>query len=155
MKGSRHILIGAVLVCSSLRVFAGPTASSLDLDRYRGKVVYLDFWASWCGPCRQSFPWLSDIQSRFGPNKVVIIGINVDHDREKAERFLKETASNFTILYDPQGQVATRYHVKAMPSSFLIDATGRVRYEHQGFSTKEIAEYEEQIATLLAEEPSK
>ncbi len=137
-------------------LFVGPFAKSsgLDLYAYRGKLVYLDFWASWCAPCRQSFPWLSEIQSRYGAQNIVIVAVNLDHDRAKAERFLSEIPARFPIFYDPSGTLATEYKVKAMPSSFLIDRDGRIRYEHHGFSPKEIDQYERQIVSLLEEKPA-
>jgi cytochrome c biogenesis protein CcmG/thiol:disulfide interchange protein DsbE len=125
--------------------------ADLDLGQYRGKVVYLDFWASWCGPCRQSFPWLADIERHYGSDKLVVVGVNVDHDPHLAEHFLNETPANFPIIYDPAGALATAYHVTAMPSSILIDRTGHIRYRHNGFTVKEEDEYERQISELLGE----
>ena len=134
-------------------LFAAPftQAAKLDLTAYRGKVVYVDFWASWCGPCRQSFPWLDGLEREYEAQNFVVIGINVDKDREKAERFLTDTPAEFPIIYDPKGEIATAYKVAGMPSGILIDRTGRVRFQHAGFSEKQKGLYEEQLQTLLAE----
>jgi cytochrome c biogenesis protein CcmG, thiol:disulfide interchange protein DsbE len=126
-------------------------ASDLDLSGYRGKVVYVDFWASWCAPCKQSFPWLDGLVREYRSQNFVVIGVNVDKDREKAERFLTDTPADFPILYDPMGELATAYKVAGMPSGILIDRTGHVRFQHAGFSEKQKGLYEEQLQTLLAE----
>jgi thiol-disulfide isomerase/thioredoxin len=126
-------------------------AADLDLTAYRGKVVYVDFWASWCAPCKQSFPWLANLVREYASQDFVVIGVNVDKDHGRAERFLNETPANFTIVYDPQGELATAYKVAGMPSGVLIDRTGHVRFQHAGFSEKQKGHYEEQLQTLLAE----
>jgi cytochrome c biogenesis protein CcmG/thiol:disulfide interchange protein DsbE len=126
-------------------------ASNLDLTAYRGKVVYVDFWASWCAPCKQSFPWLDSLVRTYGASNLVVIGVNVDKNRDQAERFLNETPADFPIVYDPKGQLATVYKVAGMPSGVLIDRTGHVRFQHSGFSEKQKVLYEAQLQTLLAE----
>lgn len=126
-------------------------ASQLDLGAYRGKVVYVDFWASWCGPCRQSFPWLDNLVHEYASQNFVVIGVNVDKDRDRAERFLNETPAEFPIVYDPKGELATIYKVAGMPSGILIDRAGHVRFQHSGFSDKQKGLYEEQLQKLLAE----
>lgn len=138
-------LLLMVLLCPLLR------ASELDLTAYRGKVVYVDFWASWCGPCKQSFPWLDNLVREYRSQNFVVIGVNVDKDRDRAERFLNETPADFPIVYDPQGELATAYKVAGMPSGILIDRAGHVRFQHAGFSEKQKGFYEEQLQTLLAE----
>jgi cytochrome c biogenesis protein CcmG, thiol:disulfide interchange protein DsbE len=126
-------------------------ASDLDLTAYRGKVVYVDFWASWCAPCKQSFPWLDILTRAYAPQNFVVIGVNVDKDRDRAARFLSETPADFRIVYDPKGELATAFKVAGMPTGVLIDRTGHVRYQHAGFSEKQKGLYEEQLHTLLAE----
>ncbi len=126
-------------------------AAGLDLGPYRGKVVYLDFWASWCGPCRESFPWLSALAREFGSGDLVVIGVNVDKDRQRAQRFLEDTPAGFPIVYDPDGQLAAAYKITGMPSAVLIDRQGRVRFQHVGFSTKKEEPYENDLRTLLDE----
>ncbi|MDP9084928.1 MAG: TlpA family protein disulfide reductase [Pseudomonadota bacterium] len=126
-------------------------AAALDLSAYRGKVVYVDFWASWCGPCKQSFPWLDNLVREYSSQNFVVIGVNVDKDRAQAERFLHETPAEFSIVYDPKGELAAAYKVTGMPSGVLIDRAGRVRFQHAGFSGTQKGLYEEQLQTLLAE----
>jgi len=149
---ARHISLVTGFFIAVL-VSAGARASDLDLDAYRGKVVYIDFWASWCAPCRESFPWLDQLERQFGSQNLVVIGVNVDHDRDSAERFLNQNFASFPIVYDPLGKIAAAYKVKGMPSAVLIDRTGQVRFEHIGFSSKKTSEYEEQLQTLLNEPP--
>jgi thiol-disulfide isomerase/thioredoxin len=126
-------------------------AAELDLATYRGKVLYLDFWASWCGPCREAFPWLGEMAKHYGPERLAVIGVNVDKDRARAEHFLDATPANFPILYDPAGALATRFEVTGMPAAVLIDRQGRVRFQHVGFSAKKKDDYEDQIRTLVDE----
>ncbi|MFN8178992.1 MAG: TlpA disulfide reductase family protein [bacterium] len=126
-------------------------APLLDLDSLHGKVVYLDFWASWCGPCAKSFPWLSQIQSRFGEQGLVVIGVNVDRERKLADGFLEKHSPGFRIVYDPEGKLARQYDLKGMPSSFLIDRDGKRRSAHVGFREDDIPALEDQIRGLLKE----
>ena len=129
------------------------SAADLDLSAYKGKVVYLDFWASWCTPCRQSFPWMSQIQAMHGADGLVVIAVNVDHDKELAETFLKRYAPQFKIVYDSKGEIATKYKLNDMPTSYLIGRDGRVRYTHAGFFPNQEGNYDVQIRELLNEQP--
>jgi thiol-disulfide isomerase/thioredoxin len=104
------------------------------LDAYRGKVVYLDFWASWCGPCKQSFPWMNAMQAKFADKGLVIVAVNVDNAHDDALKFLQQVPARFKIAYDPKGQVAQQYAIKGMPSSFLIGRDGKVLSLHTGFN---------------------
>ena len=134
--------------------FAGlprASAAELDLASQLGKVVYLDFWASWCAPCREAFPWLGEMIRHFGPSNLVVIGVNLDKERDRAERFLNETPASFPIVYDPRGELATRFQITGMPGAVLIDRQGRVRNQHSGFSAKKKDGYEEDLRTLVAE----
>lgn len=124
-------------------------ADGLDLSAYKGKVVYLDFWASWCTPCRLSFPWMNEIQSVYGRDGLVVIGVNVDHDRDLAQQFLDATAPQFKIFYDPKGTIASRFNVKDMPTSVLIGRDGRIRYVHGGFYPNREDSYVADINALL------
>lgn len=118
---------------------------------YRGKVVYLDFWASWCGPCRKSFPWMNNLVDQFGPQGLVVLGINLDAEPQAAERFLQHHPARFSLRFDPSGQSAQRFAVQAMPSSYLIDRRGVVRKVHAGFRDSSRAELEDALRTLLLE----
>lgn len=112
---------------------AGADGRPLQLSAYRGKLVYLDFWASWCAPCRRSFPWMNAMQERYGAGGLVVLGVNVDQRRPDAERFLAQVPARFAIAYDPQGATPALYAIKGMPSSVLIDPLGRVVFTHAGF----------------------
>jgi cytochrome c biogenesis protein CcmG, thiol:disulfide interchange protein DsbE len=121
------------------------------LQDLKGQVVYVDFWASWCGPCRKSFPWLNQMQQKYGAKGLKVIAINVDSDRELAVAFLKENKSNFTIGYDAAGELASAFEVQGMPSSFIIDRNGVIRHAHVGFREKETDLLETQIQDLVTE----
>jgi cytochrome c biogenesis protein CcmG/thiol:disulfide interchange protein DsbE len=108
-------------------------ADGFDLARYRGKVVLLDFWTSWCEPCRHSVPWLNELQAQYADQGLVIIGVNLDRERAAAERFLAEVPAQFEIIYDPEGVLAQQYKVPGMPSSYVFDAEGRLVATHVGF----------------------
>ena len=139
-----------VLAFAALASFAAPAAAqTLDLTQYRGKVVYLDFWASWCAPCKLSFPWLNEIQQEYGANGVVVIGVNVDHDKAAADAFLRETPAQFHILYDPKGAIAGKYPIEGMPTSFVIGKDGKVRSTHEGFEPSHENEYLRQLVSAV------
>ena len=125
------------------------TAESLELDRQRGKVVLVDFWASWCEPCRLSFPWLNEMQQKYA-GRLVVIGVNVDSDRAAANRFLARVPAHFEVIYDPEGELAARYDVIGMPSSFVFDTSGSLVDTHIGFRKASRVEREAQLQKLLA-----
>jgi len=126
---------------------------AFNIASYKGKVVYLDFWASWCIPCRKSFPWMNKIQSKFSVDDFVVVTINVDKKRKLAEDFLKEYPANFKIFYDPKGDTARKYQIKGMPSSILFDVDGKPVIAHKGFFSKKIPQYETEIKNVLASSP--
>lgn len=121
------------------------------LQSLHGKVVLVDFWASWCAPCRRSFPWMNDLQQRHAAQGLVVVAVNVDQDRALANAFLREIPVSFRLEYDPAGALAEQFHVQAMPTSFLIDRRGTVRGRHAGFREAQRAERETQIQQLLEE----
>ncbi len=121
----------------------------LSLESLKGRVVYLDFWASWCTPCRASFPWMNAMQERYGDYGLTIIGVNLDKDRDLVKRFTDETPATFTIGYDPEGEYAGAYDVQVMPSSYLIDKEGNLVKVHRGFRDKDRAALEQEIRQLL------
>jgi cytochrome c biogenesis protein CcmG/thiol:disulfide interchange protein DsbE len=131
--------------------FSLPTAKgdAVNLDKLRGKVVYVDFWASWCGPCRRSFPWMAEMQQKYGPKGLVVVAVNVDKKRSDAERFLEKTPASFTVVYDEAGTTPAAYAVKGMPSSYLIDGTGKVTFVERGFLDEHKADLEQRIAALV------
>lgn len=132
---------------------AQPEPASLDLTKLRGKVVYLDFWASWCGPCKLSFPYMQRLAAAHPPDQFVIVAVNVDRSRDRADAFLAQAKSRLQIVYDPSAALARKFAVKGMPTSMLIGRDGRVRYVHEGFFPAKIPAYEAQITELLNEKP--
>jgi len=131
----------------------GGAADSLQLSDYRGKVVVLDFWASWCVPCRRSFPWMNQMQKKYGDDGLVIIAVNLDNDLSDAEEFLQHYPADFSIAYDHDRKLAYEYGVEAMPSSFLIDRDGTLIERHLGFKSGKTDEYEAAIVSALRSAP--
>jgi cytochrome c biogenesis protein CcmG/thiol:disulfide interchange protein DsbE len=116
--------------------------SQFDLTEFKGKVVVLDFWASWCVPCRRSFPWMNSMQEKYGDSGLVIIGVNMDSDAADAKSFLQAYPAEFKIVNDPDGDLAREYEVIAMPSSYIFDRNGVLVTRHLGFKVKRQDEYE-------------
>jgi thiol-disulfide isomerase/thioredoxin len=139
------------VVCNSALVRAALAKAPLDLHALIGRVVYLDFWASWCTPCRQSFPWMQALQDSYRRSGLTVVAVNLDHESSDAERFLQQYPVNFRVVLDPDGDLAERFRVVGMPSSRLIDRHGVVRFTHIGFQIQEQVLYEQQIRQLLAE----
>ena len=125
------------------------TAGAVKLADLKGKVVYVDFWASWCGPCKQSFPWMNEMQSKYGAQGLQIVGITVDKKREDAEKFLAANPAKFTVAFDTVGDTPGKYSVKNMPTSYLIGADGKVVFVHGGFDDAAKAELEGKIKQAL------
>jgi thiol-disulfide isomerase/thioredoxin len=116
----------------------------------KGKVVLVDFWASWCGPCQKSFPAMEELHKRYVERGLVIIAVNVDEDRSNMEDFLKKNAATFVVVRDGNQKLVEKTGIASMPSSFLIDREGKVRYTHTGFLGAETKKkYEEEIEALL------
>jgi thiol-disulfide isomerase/thioredoxin len=125
-----------------------------DLAAYRGQVIYLDFWASWCGPCIKSFPWMNAMQTKYANMGFKVISINLDEDLKDAKRFLKQYPANFEVFYDPDGQIAEQLNVSGMPTSIIIDRAGRVHSQHVGFNLSKSDYYEQMIVELIESTPS-
>jgi thiol-disulfide isomerase/thioredoxin len=121
-----------------------------DLDAHRGEVIYLDFWASWCAPCRKSFPWMNTLQERNRERGLRVVGVNLDESPADAERFLARTPAGFTVLLDAKGESARAWKVKGMPTSFLIGRDGKLRAMHTGFREEHIETMERELADALA-----
>jgi len=121
------------------------------LKSLNGKVVLVDFWASWCGPCLQSFPWMNELQQEHADDGLVVVAVNVDQERALADAFLKKVPAKFQVEYDQAGNLARQFGVQAMPTSFLIDRQGNIRIRHAGFREKQREERELQIEQLLKE----
>jgi cytochrome c biogenesis protein CcmG/thiol:disulfide interchange protein DsbE len=123
----------------------------VSLDALRGKVVYVDFWASWCEPCRKSFPWLSALHTRYSAKGLVIVAINLDKERTAADAFLEQYPAPFLVAFDPFGKTAEAFDVPAMPSSYLIGPTGIIMHAQAGFDPKETGRIENLIKEALAQ----
>jgi len=140
----------ALAAASKAPVFELPgDTESISLEKYRNQVVYIDFWASWCSPCKYAFPWLNQMQERYGEDGFKVIGINVDKDKAMAAKFLELVPATFDIAYDPEGKVADLYSLKVMPSSYLIDRDGNLVHAHKGFKTSDGSRMEDMIRKLL------
>ena len=125
------------------------THGTLTLADLKGKVVYLDFWASWCPPCRKSFPWMNEMERRYGDKGLSVVAVNLDKRHNLAKKFLNEVPAKFTVAYDPQGKVAESYHVPGMPSSFIIDRFGKIQAVHIGFRDEDTTDLEETLRSTL------
>jgi thiol-disulfide isomerase/thioredoxin len=142
------VAIAALAFCGStrsLRASPPPELGAID-----GKVVWLDFWASWCVPCRRSFPWMNEMHRKYSAQGLQIVAVNLDTQRSLADGFLKETPAAFAIRFDPEGNLAKQFDIQAMPSSFVLDASGNVIAKHFGFKLADANEYEKQIQAALA-----
>ncbi len=122
---------------------------NINLSDFEGKVVYVDFWASWCGPCRQSLPLYEALYKRLPADHFQILAVNLDEERKDAENFLKRHPVSYTVLFDPAGNSARDWSVLAMPSSYLVDSHGRLAYIYIGFEASHIGKIEHDINTLL------
>lgn len=122
---------------------------TIQLSKYRGQIVYLDFWASWCQPCRKSFTWMNKMQSLYGKEGFKVIAVNLDESRIKADEFLKQIPAGFDVAFDPSGNTAELYKVKAMPSSYIIDKLGNVVHANLGFRETDEDTLEEKIRSLI------
>jgi thiol-disulfide isomerase/thioredoxin len=146
-------LTGATSAPAPAPEFTLPTRAGgqLSLDALKGQVVMINFWASWCGPCRQEFPLLEQMQQKYEPLGFTILGVNVEQDSADAERWLADTNVSFPILFDRESRVSSLYEVHAMPSTVFIDRSGQVRYLHQGYKPGDENEYLDLIRTLVRE----
>lgn len=119
------------------------------LSDLRGRLVYLDFWASWCTPCRLSFPWMGELQKRHGGRGLQVVAVNLDVRRADADAFLARYPAGIAIAFDPRGVSAEAFGVRAMPTSVLIDPDGRIRAVHRGFRLEDAAALEAKVVAAL------
>jgi len=154
----RAICRATLFSCALIAVLHGTFAwsanepaagSEFDLTAYRGKVVVLDFWASWCAPCKQSIPWLNELQARYAQRGLVVVGINTDTERAAADRFMRSVPIKFPVVFDPEGRFAAHYRIPGMPTSMVFDREGHLLRSHIGFRDAERTAREQEIIGLL------
>jgi peroxiredoxin len=133
--------------------FSLPDASggSVALADFKGQVVLINFWASWCGPCRQEMPLLDELSTRYAPLGFTMLGVNVEEDSSAANGFLSGTPVSFPVLYDRENTVSKLYDVIAMPSTVIVDRAGQIRYIHHGYEAGNEHDYQDQIRALIRE----
>jgi len=127
------------------------SGANLSLAQYRGQVVMLNFWASWCGPCRQEMPLLENIYKKYNRMGFTLIGVNVEPDSKAANEWLKQTPVSFPVIYDKESQVSKLYDVQGMPSTVIIDRKGNLRVLHRGYKPGDENGYLDNIRSLIRE----
>ncbi len=127
------------------------SGENLRLSEFRGEVVMINFWASWCAPCRQEMPLLEELYTRYRPLGFTILAVNVEEDPAKAKAMLKEIPVSFPVLFDTQSKVSRLYNVAAMPSTVLVDRDGNIRHLHLGYKPGYEKTYQEQVRALIRE----
>jgi len=158
----RAAAIGGLLITGSAYadIKSGPapdftlksnSGSNLRLSEFRGEVVMINFWASWCAPCRQEMPLLDELYKQYQPMGFTILGVNVEEDSAQAKRMLKNIPVNFPVLFDNTSDVSKLYNVVAMPSTVLVDRDGNIRYLHQGYKPGYEESYQQQVRELIRE----
>ena len=152
---SRKPLFGAnfmVQATPSLNHQIADTQGELvSLQQFSGKVVYVDFWASWCGPCQKSFPWMNAMQAKYQQQGLEVVAINLDVDTALAREFLAKVPAKFNLRFDPEGDIAKAFDLQGMPSSFIFNRQGELVQTHVGFFTEKTPVYEQEIQMLLQE----
>ncbi|HXC58731.1 MAG TPA: TlpA disulfide reductase family protein [Steroidobacteraceae bacterium] len=157
----RALLVGGLLVAPALAVApAGPApkfqltsmaGKPISLDQLKGQVVMINFWASWCGPCREEMPVLEKLYAKYKPMGFTMIGVNVEPDSKLAAEWLKATPVTFPILFDTKSEVSKLYQVSSMPSTVIVDRKGNLRWMHRGYKAGAENEYLDQIRALVRE----
>ncbi len=154
------ILLAVQLTSASAESITGPApdftlkntaGQAVQLKSLQGEVVMLNFWASWCGPCRQEMPLLDELYHQYKALGFTILGINVEEDPAKARELLQQVPVNFPVLFDSTNTITERYRIVAMPSTILIDRSGNMRFLHLGYQPGYELEYQDQIRQLIRE----
>lgn len=122
--------------------------TTFDWQQYKGKVLYIDFWASWCGPCRASFPFMNDLQKEFA-GELVVLGLSVDASKADAESFLEKTPAEFSLAIDSEGVCPKEFAVKGMPSTYILGPNGELLYSHKGFRKSDKEKLREKVVEIL------
>ena len=132
-------------------VLKSTTGENLRLSEYRGDVVMINFWATWCGPCRQEMPLLDELYGRYHRVGFNLLGVNIDDDTERALRMVEELDLHFPVVFDTRKEVSRLYNVEAMPATILVDREGNIRHVHHGYKPGYEDKYLDQIRALLRE----
>jgi peroxiredoxin len=127
------------------------TGKNLKLSEMTGNVVLINFWASWCGPCREEMPLLNALHNKYAPLGFSVLGVNVEENGDAAKGFLKDFPVDFPVLLDSVNQVSKQYQVIAMPTTVVVDRDGKVRYLHQGYKAGDEAKYQKMVKALVRE----
>lgn len=134
----------------SSSAYAAPTQyQSLERDQLRGQVIYLDFWASWCGPCHQSFPFMEQLHQHYAAQGLKVIAVSVDENASDVASFLNQYNVNFDIAHDPNAELAQEFQLIGMPSSFILSPDGKEIWNHKGFKKSDQAAIEKAIQQAL------
>jgi thiol-disulfide isomerase/thioredoxin len=135
--------------------FSGKTLSgdNISLSDYIGKVTLLDVWASWCKPCKEEFPYLIELYNQYSDKDFSVLAVNIDEEKENAKKFLTNLNKDvsFKIMFDPDSKVPTLYKIEAIPTTYILDKKGILRYIHIGFMSSDKDKYKNEIETLLNE----
>lgn len=115
----------------------------------KGKVVIVDFWATWCGPCKEEMPVLQKLYAKYGKQGLVVVGVSVDRESSKLKKYLSNLGVTFPVVHDGEHAVTERYEPAKMPSSFIIGRDGKVKFVHPGFSAKDAVIFEKEVKALL------
>jgi peroxiredoxin len=127
------------------------TGENLRLSEYRGDVVMINFWATWCGPCRQEMPLLDELYTRYERVGFSLLGVNIDDDSRRAMQMIEELGVSFPVLFDARKEVSKLYEVEAMPVTVLVDREGNIRFVHHGYKPGYEEKYLDQVRSLLRE----
>lgn len=147
------VVVGAQSTPAPALAFPDEQGTEQSLAAWRGQVVLVDVWASWCGPCKVAFHRYDSLFTEYRDRGFRVLAINVDEKRADADRFLKDRPHQMAVVFDPKGVAPERLRLTGMPTSYLVDRRGSIRYRHEGFAERDLIEYRRQIEALLAEAP--
>jgi len=123
---------------------------NIKLSDFKGQVVYVDFWASWCKPCRKSFPFMNSLQKKYGKQGLKVIAVNLDSDKDSAKTFLQKNIAKFTVAYDADGETPEQFGLTVMPTTYLVDRQGNLVNVHKGFKKSQTDVIEKRVMKYLA-----
>ena len=157
MRNKTWLLLALTLACSAILPTGGsagtfeamPAKASAKLAEYKGKVIVLDFWASWCGTCQKSIPWLESLQSKYGAGNFQIVGINVDKKKEDADRIIAKLGMHLPVIFDANGELPEALKVEGMPYSVIVNSSGQIVDRITGFNDESKARIENQLKVLV------